>query len=96
MINKISFTGREEMLNKGIKTGVKQIEKWEYTNPAKVYSPEELEAALKKLDKATFPKYERAEAAYTSPYAPIAEKSAADAEFVSDSMPTDAKIDFKA
>jgi len=96
MINKISFTGREELLTKGLKTGAKQVERWEYTNPAKVYSPQELEAALKKMDEVTLPKYEKAESIYTSPFEPISAKSAADAEFVAESMPHGTKLDYKA
>lgn len=42
MINKVTFTGREDMLTKGLKTVTKR---YEYVNAGKVYSQAEKDAA---------------------------------------------------
>lgn len=46
MINKVTFTGREDMLTKGLKTATK---KYEYVNAGKIYTKAEKDAAQKLL-----------------------------------------------
>lgn len=88
MINKISFTGRETLLTSGISKAAK-VERPEYVNAAKIYSKEEVQAALKKLDNAKMPKVDSAEAAYVSPFAPTGNaKAAASVDFVAETQPT--------
>lgn len=47
MINKVTFTGREDMLTKGLKTVTKR---YEYVNAGKVYSQAEKDTAKKLLE----------------------------------------------
>lgn len=66
MINKISFTGRETMLTKGIKEDtVKKLH--EYVGAGKIYTEDEIEL-VRKYSKPQ--KIKEAKAEYTSPFAP--------------------------
>ena len=47
MINKVTFTGREDMLTKGLKVATK---KYEYVNAGKIYTKAEKDAAKKLLE----------------------------------------------
>ena len=47
MINNVTFTGREDMLTKGLKTVTKR---YEYVNAGKIYSQAEKDAAKKLLE----------------------------------------------
>lgn len=47
MINKVTFTGREDMLTKGLKAVTKR---YEYVSAGKVYSQAEKDAAKKLLE----------------------------------------------
>lgn len=92
MINKVNFMGREEMLGKTLS----KIERHEYTNPAKVYSKEELQAALDKIDSAVSHKY-KAKAQYKSPYEPIETKAASagdEMDFINEVLKEEPKLDF--
>ena len=97
MIEKINvITGSEESLAKSAKDLLGKVERHEYTNAAKIYTKEDIAKVMDNIDKAHMPKYESAEARYTSPFAPIENKSAASVDFVPESMPQGNKIDYKA
>ena len=67
MINKISFTGREEMLTKGIKQAVDKTH--EYLGEANIFSRKEVQAIEKKLNEAVHADtFTTAEHTYTSPF----------------------------
>lgn len=80
MISKVTFTGREEMLTKGIRKMAAKTH--EYVGAGKVYSAEEIKAAERKMsetklfmnlfDGDTFTHANAAER-YTSPFTPTAE-----------------------
>lgn len=82
MISKITFTGREEMLTKGLKSAAKKS--YEYVGAGKVFAPKEVEAVDKKInsDKVLShlmgdyfePSAEQVK--YVSPYAPTASHDA--------------------
>lgn len=73
MINKVTFTGRETMLTKGLESATKHA----YVKASKIFSPAEVKAAEETVAKAKegdsylrFLDSLNSESTYTSPFAP--------------------------
>ncbi len=95
MIEKI-IAGQGKNLSQGVKNLVGNVERHEYTSAAKIYSKEDIAKVMENIDKAHMPKYETAESRYTSPFALINNKAAADVDFVAETMPQGNKLNIKA
>lgn len=90
MINKVTFTGRETMLTKGLESATKHA----YVKASKIFSPAEVKAAEETVAKAKkgdsylrFLDSVNSESTYTSPFAPTetaAQKSHSIVESIND------------
>lgn len=72
-VAKISFTGRETMLTKGITEAASKTQ--DFVKASKIFSPAEVKAAEEEMSKANLKSIEDAfnsKSTYTSPFAPTA------------------------
>ena len=94
MISKVSFTGRETLLNQGIKS--QKVNSSKYVNEGTIFSKDEINAVEEKVKKAIFPQKENANRGFLSQTEPVNRvKSSEEFKFVPESSPH-GSIDIKA